>query len=453
MRPFQRLFVLAAIGLIGGLLATPGASADASGLRAIVVRHSLLGTHSWYVQTFRGIPVLGSFYGKHVIRDGSVSVDDGRQAIGGSPATIARVTAAAAMGSARSAGAPRSASLAILPGSRARLVWSVLATRDGATVRALVDAATGALVRVDHLVKNVDGSGQVFAPNPVVALQDESLTDHNDADFPGIQPAYKTKTLTHLGSSGRLRGAFAYIVNATANEPTFQFIYNRRDDRFEEVQSYYSITSAQEYIQSLGFNDVNNEPQDLKPNGITIDNSFYDPATDMITYGSGGVDDAEDDEVIWHEYGHAIQDAQVPGFGSTTEAGSIGEGFGDYWGVTMAEPNGQGFDDPCVADWDATSYDPTVPHCLRRTDENLTIDDINGEVHHDGQIWSRALWDIHQRLGRETTDTIILESQFLFAPNTTFKAAAIKTITTARTLFGQNAAKVCRRAFHARKII
>lgn len=202
MRPYQRLFVLAAIGLIGGLLAIPGASADASGIQVIGVRHSLLGTHSWYAQTYRGIPVLGSFYGKHVMRDGSVSVDDGRQAVGGSPATTARVTAAAAMDSARSAGAPRSASLAILPGSKARLVWSVLATRDGATVRALVDATTSALVRVDNLVQSVDGSGRVFTPNPVVALQEESLTDHNDADFPGIQPAYTTKTLTHLGPRG-----------------------------------------------------------------------------------------------------------------------------------------------------------------------------------------------------------------------------------------------------------
>ena len=51
-------------------------------------------------------------------------------------------------------------------------------------------------------------------------------------------------------------------------------------------------------------------------------------------------------------------------------------------------------------DWDATSYTSTVPHCLRRLDTNLHYPaDLNGEVHHDGQIWSRALWDIRQALG------------------------------------------------------
>jgi hypothetical protein len=37
----------------------------------------------------------------------------------------------------------------------------------------------------------------------------------------------------------------------------------------------------------------------------------------------GGVDDAEDADVILHEYGHAIQDNQVPGFGSSLEAGAM----------------------------------------------------------------------------------------------------------------------------------
>jgi Zn-dependent M32 family carboxypeptidase len=44
--------------------------------------------------------------------------------------------------------------------------------------------------------------------------------------------------------------------------------------------------------------------------------------------GKSGVDDAEGGWVIVHETGHAVHDAQVPGFGSSLEAGSIGEGVG-----------------------------------------------------------------------------------------------------------------------------
>jgi hypothetical protein len=67
------------------------------------------------------------------------------------------------------------------------------------------------------------------------------------------------------------------------------------------------------------------------------------------------VDDAEDAEVILHEYGHAIQDSQMtpPGFGTSVEAGSIGEGFGDYWAVTVSNVIAPTPDPACVADWDS----------------------------------------------------------------------------------------------------
>ena len=70
-------------------------------------------------------------------------------------------------------------------------------------------------------------------------------------------------------------------------------------------------------------------------------------------------------------------------------------------------------------DWDSTSYTSRVPHCLRRVDLDLHYPgDLDGEVHHDGQIWSRALWDIRQALGNVKADTIIIEGQIDF-PGTT----------------------------------
>ncbi|MEP7055624.1 MAG: M36 family metallopeptidase, partial [Actinomycetota bacterium] len=150
-------------------------------------------------------------------------------------------------------------------------------------------------------------------------------------------------------------------------------------------------------------------------------------------FGKGGVDDAEDAEVIVHEYGHAVHDAQVPGFGSTLESGSIGEAWGDYLAVTVTNVLAPTPDAPCVADWDSTSYTSTVPHCLRRIDGNKHYPaDVRGEVHADGEIWSRALWDIRLALGHTKADTLILQSQFSYAPDTTFNAAADATVSTAK---------------------
>jgi hypothetical protein len=104
----------------------------------------------------------------------------------------------------------------------------------------------------------------------------------------------------------------------------------RSQDEFEQVMAYFWITESQKYIQSLGFRNVNNESQDVRINTWGQDNSFETThPKDELRFGKGGVDDAEDAEVILHEYGHAIHEGSGFQF-SSEEAGAISEGFGDY---------------------------------------------------------------------------------------------------------------------------
>ena len=303
------------------------------------------------------------------------------------------------------------------------------------------------------------GVGTVFLPNPVADLGDQTLTDRKDADYPALAPAYHDVVLTDLDGSGFLRGAWAVIVSETGNpaySPTNTFRYRRNQDEFEQVMAYYWVTAAQRYNQSLGFGTsrrpVNKEPQRLRINQWGVDNSFATEKKDEIRLGKGGVDDAEDAEVILHEYGHAIHFAQNFSF-STTEAGAISEGFGDYWAATVADVVAPTPDPACIADWDSVSYTSTAPHCLRRVDRDLTYpDDLTGAVHADGRIWSRALWDIRAALGHVRADTIILEGQFDFAGGT-MPALAERTVAAAQRLYGTSAANAARAAFAARGIL
>jgi zinc metalloprotease ZmpB len=316
------------------------------------------------------------------------------------------------------------------------------------------------------------GTARVFVPNPVADLGvgtfsfRESLTDQKDANYAALAPAYHGVTLHDLDGSGYLRGKWATIYSETGNPAYSQdslYYYNRTQDEFEQVMAYYWVTEAQNYLQSLGFGTrfrgANNESQDVRINQWGQDNSFEtDHPKDELRFGKGGVDDAEDAEVILHEYGHAIHVGQGFVFGSE-EAGAISEGFGDYWAVTVSDvvSHADGVmvssDLPCVADWDSVSYTSTVPHCLRRVDRDLHYPrDLNGEVHHDGQIWSRALWDIRQALGNRVADTIIVAAQFDY-PGTTMTELAQRTVTAAQTLYGNSRANAVRAAFHARGII
>jgi hypothetical protein len=299
------------------------------------------------------------------------------------------------------------------------------------------------------------GTGTVFLPNPVADLQDESLTDQKDADYAALQPAYHNVMLTNLDGSGTLTGDWARVVSETgapARSETNTFTYHRKDDRFEQVMAYHWVTRAQLYIQSLGFGTgkyppVNMQSQRLRINQYGQDNSFAtDHPVDELRFGKGGVDDAEDAEVILHEYGHAIHFSQNFSFASE-EAGAISEGFGDYWAADVSNIVAPTPDPACVADWDSVSYTSRVPHCLRRVDTDLHYPgDLSGEVHHDGQLWSRALWDIRTALGHVKADTIILNGQFDF-PGTTMTALAQSTVAAAQSLYGNQAATAVTKAF------
>jgi hypothetical protein len=327
----------------------------------------------------------------------------------------------------------------------------------GAAVAALAGVAAGK----NPPSGTSTGTGTVFLPNPVAELQNQTLTDQKDADYAALQPAYHDVTLTDLDGSGTLTGRWARVVSETgvpARSSTNTFKYHRKDDRFEQVMAYYWITQAQRYIQSLGFGagtypPVNMQSQRVRINQLGYDNSFAtDHPRDELRFGKGGVDDAEDAEVILHEYGHAIHFSQNFSFASE-EAGAISEGFGDYWAADVSGIVAPTPDPACIADWDSVSYTSTVPHCLRRVDTNLLYPvDLNGEVHHDGQIWSRALWDIRSALGNVVADTIILNGQFDF-PGTTMTDLAQRTVAAAQSLYGAGAASAVTAAFQARGIL
>ncbi|MEV5570597.1 M4 family metallopeptidase [Spirillospora sp. NPDC052269] len=309
------------------------------------------------------------------------------------------------------------------------------------------------------------GTGQVFMVNPVQSSGNENLKDDKDSASAVPTSAYATVALRNLDGSGNLAGRWA-VVRSSTGAPAFSstgsFRFTRDADQFEQVMAYFWVNEAQEYLQGLGFGSefpgANDKPQNVRINQYGADNSFFTDKKNEIRFGKGGVDDAEDGEVIVHEYGHAVHEAQVPGFGSSEEAGAIGESFGDYLGVEVGLAADARYGWPrltpeaCVGDWDSTEYTTTTPHCLRRLDTGKVYGDKVGEVHADGEIWSNALWDIRQALGARVADRIIVNAQFSFAPDTGFSAAAKTTVATARTMYGDKAAETVRRAFAARQI-
>jgi Zn-dependent metalloprotease len=426
-------------------------------------RHSQLGLHRWYRQYQGKHPVIGGWWGWHRAKaGGEITIWDGRKSVGKVNADQPAITVDRAADAASKATSARQSDitrkrLMVLPPSAtnvgARLVWAISSANGRGARTSYVDAVTGVVLKTINDTKFVHspgklrvGHGRVFDPNPVQKLQDESLRDQHDSAQAVPPGGYTNRHLAHLTGQGHtLVGLWVRIVNrnrATSNTATYK--YNRSNPFFEQTMAYYAIDTEQSYLQRLGFTDVNAESEKIQTNAFPDDNSFYDSSTDMISMGTGGVDDAEDPEVTWHEYGHAIQADQIPAWGSRYEGRAIGEAFGDYMAVTMSQrfaPDTVVAPTACVMDWDATSYTPGEPHCLRRTDEDKVYpDDLDPghDPHADGEIWSRALWDINQAIGRNRATTIIVEAQFWMTPRINFKQAARTTVDIAGQLFPGN---------------
>lgn len=454
----RRVLRVTIVGLLVLVAVNPTDRIDAQpaehGWRPLRTRSSLLGVHHWYQQTYRGLDVLDGLMARHVHDAGDIVTRDLRKTIGRDIDVAPAIPASAAEATVGD-DVVRTV-LAIQPGPDPRLVWAVYSEPPAGTMRTLVDAQTGEVVSSTRIARDATGTGRVFNPNPVVTLRDQSLTDQDDTDYPALAGAYRTVALTGLDGSGFLRGDFAAVSVGrglpVAYSGDLSFTYDRSSTFFSQTMAYYHVTAAQEYIHALGFLQVNNEPQDLVADAFALDSSFYSPATDSIHLGTGGVDDAEDADIILHEYGHAIHDDQVPGFGASADAGAIGEGFADYWAVTVSQPANDGYEVPCMGDWDSADLTP-APHCLTRVDLDLTVADRTFEVHHDGQIWSRALWDINQALGRDSANAIVLEAQFSFTPDISFDQAARVTVDTARRLLDRQAARLVYDAFVRRGLI
>jgi Fungalysin metallopeptidase (M36)/Fungalysin/Thermolysin Propeptide Motif len=358
--------------------------------------------------------------------------------------------------------APWSAGLVIEPGGGGTLVWRVLipAARPLGDFEVLVDALSGGVVSVrDLLQQSRRGHAQLYSPNPVAQSRRSAgvRRDHHDENTARLTSLRRPVTLRNIRKRQRcLRGKWVHAKRGgEAREVCKRGLewrgVKRSQDRFEALMTYFHIDRAQRYIQDLGFGrgggaGINKRKQVAVADAFTDDNSFFSPLTRMIRYGSGGVDDAEDADVILHEYGHAIQDDQVRGFGYSYQAGAIGEGFGDYWAAVMSSrsPGTSNRDDVCIFEWDGVSWGRFVSkfnrNCGRRADGNQTRDQAEDscefEIHCVGEFWSSSLWDLRDLVGGRAFDRILLSSQFMYAADEHFDEAVVALIAADQALTG-----------------
>jgi subtilisin-like proprotein convertase family protein len=327
------------------------------------------------------------------------------------------------------------------------LVWLVNIMNDAPLGDWLVfvDAKTGDLLRVEDRMVYATGSGRVFDPDPRTATNDASLIDSNDSDAAVPFPAsYADRTLldiTQAGPNYTLSGPYAQCLDfespagapVTSTDPN-GFFFQRSAQGFEDVNVYFHLDQNQRYIQSLGFNNVNNRVQIVDSHGLNgADNAHYVIGSQRLAFGEGGVDDAEDADVILHEYGHSIQHNIVPGWGGGHE-GAMGEGFGDYWAGSYSYAVNPTFQPRWMFTWDG--HNAFWPGRML-VDSTLSYPaNCCGGVHASGTLWCSGATDVMRRIGRGVMDRLMLDHHFALGTSATMADAANQVIQSDLDLYG-----------------
>lgn len=276
--------------------------------------------------------------------------------------------------------------------------------------------------------------GMVFMPNPLVSAETVyggDFLDNNDAASPALNAQRITVDLELIYENDTfyLENPYVKIVdNSYPNiSPTKShlplFNFDRSQNGFEDVNAFYHITTYQHFLQSLGFTNLVDYQIEVDCHALNgADNSLFNFGTNphSIEFGEGGVDDAEDADVIIHEYTHAIMQSASPNTNFGTERGSIDEAFGDYLAVSYSKTL-TNYQDNWVFRWDGHNE---YWNGREVVSSKKYPNELQYSLYADAPLWSAALMQIEQNLGREVTTTIALESAYNYSTNMTMAQAA-----------------------------
>ncbi|MEL6844279.1 MAG: T9SS type A sorting domain-containing protein, partial [Bacteroidota bacterium] len=337
----------------------------------------------------------------------------------------------------------------------------------------LIDARNGQeLSREDHAAYfrpmtggDTSAVGRVFFPDPCTVGEvayGVSFTDNDDAHTPifdSLMDTVTLKDLTYDNGIFRLEGPYVRVLDLAsfsippATSTDGKFFFTRDEDGFEDVMVYFHIDSFHRYVESLGFTNLRHNGQavraDAHGKGDSDQSAFIiNNGNPYMVFGDGGVDDAEDADVIIHEFGHYLSFAASPFTLSGNERRGLDEGIADFFTATYSNM-ASSFDRDNIFNWDG--HNEFWPG--RVVNSNRLYPPTSSSIYILGEIWASALREMAQQIPDSIMMRLQLQEMYSNTINMSLPDAALLLIDADSMLYNGAHAGIISESFCDRGVL
>jgi len=247
-------------------------------------------------------------------------------------------------------------------------------------------------------------SGDIYTTNPFSPASNEKFKYLKAIDQNTLTNYYTDNNgevvlPMNIGSQVRFKLEGEYVnVETNGNTPDIYaalsasntILFDNSNSTIQERTAYWAVNEVHDQLKNVfpTFTGLDS-PMQTNIDEAGSCNAFYNGVSiNFFAEGNGCQATAKIPDVVYHEYGHAINDKRYNS-GSGMWNGALNEGFADVWAFTITDSPfiGQG--------WDLV--DPSI-NIRNYQDRKVYPQDLVGEVHADGEIIAGCFWDTYLNL-------------------------------------------------------